>query len=105
MVIIRLRHWNGKYYQFDEISPMHSLEMVKIATSCASGEEDVVKKPTIDIIIIKTLFTILSNIQANLLNQHMDRHTGGKWLIHSPQHRKDSHKDWNTPQTHSTLSV
>ena len=43
--------------------------------------------------IMEMLFSIGSNLQTHYhfkLNiQEVDQHTGGKWLIYGPKHRKD----------------
>ena len=42
----------------------------------------------------ENLFSIMSNLQTHchfkLDFQNVDRHTGGKWLIHGTKHRNDN---------------
>ena len=50
---------------------------------------------------MKKLFSILSNLQTyyhfKIDFQNVDQYTGGKWLIHVTQHRKDNQlQTWNS---------
>ena len=50
---------------------------------------------------MKTLFSIMSHLQTHyhfkLDFQKVDKHRGGKWLIHGTKHRKDKLQSLKLP--------